>query len=479
MCAMLGASKGVAERDSRTGARGVRGSHSSVAPLPTFVTAAVVVVVARRVGGGATAGLVHVGGDGVGVAVAGPGSWRGGGLAVAVLRAVWDRKVRSGSGVALRLFVVAVGGAHVVVAIVGGLSGVHVVRAVAVAIIGGARWTGDARVVVNVVVVGAGCGTVVDGPVAEGELDRVCWQSQAGTAGGPSGLTSDYQADYMCSPKLFFLRDGYRGQRKTFLHAPRANNGKRLSLDSSEARPHPGDALRSPDIKAPLTMTWEIHAPAPPPHTLDNDNDDGFCHRDTLLSLPLPAPRTLDSDDGRDSDGSTHPHRHRRHLSRASPDCEVGHLATLNRACPDDEETTTRGTPHRSRPRAHPNDTGCNREDSAPAPLPVLVLASPTTAMATTQAATEGHPATCPSPAHARRPVTTSMGLPNPFALLAATTTRAAVEGTSHQFWLCVLTQSSPVRILYNDDDEGAGKDPAAGQPQPVAALNCAAQRRG
>ncbi|KAH9072114.1 hypothetical protein EDB83DRAFT_2313223 [Lactarius deliciosus] len=42
---------------------------------------------------------------------------------------------------------------------------------------------------------------------------------------------------------------------------------------------HLGEALRSPDIKEPLTTIWETHARARalPPHTLDGDDGDRYC----------------------------------------------------------------------------------------------------------------------------------------------------------------------------------------------------------
>ncbi|KAH9034249.1 hypothetical protein EDB85DRAFT_2144517 [Lactarius pseudohatsudake] len=204
------------------------------------------------------------------------------------------------------------------------------------------------------------------------------------------------------------------------------------------------DALRNPDIKTPLTTTWETHARAPPPRTLDDDDDDddGFCDGDTFL--PFPGLRTLDGDDG---DGTTYPRPYLEPLQ--------AHIVLyLSPTSP------MMGTPHRSQPRAHPDDTGCIGEDSAPAPFPVPVPCIPDNS--------DGDDTSCdggPS-RHLLQPrarFTTSNDVNGttyyPFALLAMTTTRAAVQGTSRQFWLCALTQSSAVCIPYddNDNDEGGG----------------------
>ncbi|KAH9011181.1 hypothetical protein EDB83DRAFT_2580450 [Lactarius deliciosus] len=328
------------------------------------------------------------------VAVAGPGSWRSGGLAAAGSCALCG--VARFGAAAGSLFVSS-SGAHVVVAVVGGTC---------------------ARVVVNVVVVGS-------------------WVRH--------GDGWSRRLRQRCKGKHFFPRpEQTTATENDSAWTPPRHARLCVMLYAAQTSRHPDNEL------------GDLPPPPPSPRAFDNDDDDRFCNRDTLLPLPMPAraPSTAMM-----AGTAMEPPTHivTRHLSRASLDCE-GHLPALNCAGPDDEETTTKGTPHWSWPCVHPDGIGCNGEDSAPAPFPVPIPRLPNNGDANDTGCDGGASRHLPQPCARSATSNDVNGTTHyPFALLAAMTTRAAVEGTPHQFRLCAFAQSSAVRIPYDDDDNNEG----------------------
>ncbi|KAH9003260.1 hypothetical protein EDB83DRAFT_2324353 [Lactarius deliciosus] len=174
-----------------------------------------------------------------------------------------------------------------------------------------------------------------------------------------------------------------------------------------------------------------------------------------------------------------------------SRDCEVRHLAALSRTCPDDDETAmtrsvpttaiavvlgppTNAVPCCTHPRGRQH--GLRRAlRTSPGPTRTPTTLAPTEGLCTSalpvpvpripndgdsdDTGCDGRPFRHLPWPRACSATTVTMLTQYPFALPTATTTRTAVKGTSPQFQLCALAQSSSVHTPYDDDDndEGAG----------------------
>ncbi|KAH9025709.1 hypothetical protein EDB83DRAFT_2319872 [Lactarius deliciosus] len=130
--------------------------------------------------------------------------------------------------------------------------------------------------------------------------------------------------------------------------------------------------LRSPDIKTPLTMTWETHAP--PCALNNNDNGDGFCDGD-LLPLPRTAKWGTWPHEAVHAPTTTRPRRGYRHCHamRACTRTTVAAVSGPPARNSDDDDDMGCDTPHRYRPRVHPDDTGCNGRGLRTCPCPATL----------------------------------------------------------------------------------------------------------